>query len=68
MLPVKSQNLEIFLVRIREKTDQKNCVFGQLCGNCAFPQNFHTIKLGEITAFYTVDNVNNEFFHCMLDR
>ena len=25
-----------------------------LCGNCAFPQNFHTRKLGEITVFYTV--------------
>ena len=21
-------------------------------GNCAFPQNFHTSKLGEITVFY----------------
>ena len=26
----------------------------KLCGNCAFPQNFHTKKLGEITAFYAV--------------
>ena len=25
-----------------------------LCGNCAFPQNFHTIKLGKITVFYAV--------------
>ena len=24
----------------------------KLCGNCAFPQNFYTIKLGEITVFY----------------
>ena len=24
----------------------------KLCGNCAFPQNFHTRKLGEITIFY----------------
>ena len=23
----------------------------KLCGNCAFPQNFHTRKLGEITGF-----------------
>ena len=22
------------------------------CGNCAFPQSFHTRKLGEITVFY----------------
>ena len=31
--------------------------FGQiakLCGNCAFPQNFHTRKLGEIMVFYAV--------------
>ena len=26
----------------------------KLCGNCAFPQNFHTRKLGEITVFYGV--------------
>ena len=26
----------------------------KLCGNCAFPQNFHIKKLGEITAFYAV--------------
>ena len=23
-----------------------------LCGNCAFPQHFHTRKLGEITVFF----------------
>ena len=26
----------------------------KLCGNCAFPQNFHTRKLGKVTAFYAV--------------
>ena len=26
----------------------------KLCGNCAFLQNFHTRKLGEITVFFTV--------------
>ena len=26
----------------------------KLCGSCAFPRNFHTRKLGEITAFYAV--------------
>ena len=26
----------------------------KLCGNCAFPQTFHTIKLGEITVFVAV--------------
>ena len=25
-----------------------------ICGNGAFPQNFHTMKLGEITVFYAV--------------
>ena len=24
----------------------------KLCGNCTFPQNFRTRKLGEITVFY----------------
>ena len=27
----------------------------KLCRNCAFPQNFHTRKLGEITVFYAVN-------------
>ena len=27
----------------------------KVCGNCAFPQNFHTMKLSEITVFYAVD-------------
>ena len=27
----------------------------KLCGNCAFPQIFHTRKLGEITVFYAVN-------------
>ena len=27
----------------------------KLCGNCAFTQNFHTRKLGEITVFYAVN-------------
>ena len=26
----------------------------KLCGNCDFPQNFHTMKLGEITVFDSV--------------
>ena len=26
----------------------------KLSGNCAFPQNFHTMKLGEILVFYAV--------------
>ena len=34
----------------------------KLCGNCDFRQNFHTMKLGKITVFYTVyiyDNVKH---------
>ena len=27
-----------------------------VCENCAFPENFHTEELGEITVFYA-DNV-----------
>ena len=32
----------------------------KLCGNCAFPQNFLTRKLGEITVFYAVEGNNNK--------
>ena len=32
----------------------------KLCGNCAFPQNFHTRNLDGITAFYAVDP-NNQY-------
>ena len=41
-----------FLVRKFCGKTQANCP--RLCGNCAFPQYFHTRKLGEITAFYAV--------------
>ena len=30
----------------------------KLCGNCAFPQNFHNGKLGEITVFFTERSKN----------
>ena len=33
------------------------------CGNCAFPQNFHTRKLGEITVFYAVFAFKSISFH-----
>ena len=32
----------------------------KLCGNCAFPQNFHTRKLGEITVFFAVNVTDSE--------
>ena len=31
----------------------------KLCGNCTFPQNFHTKKLGEITVFFAVNYTVN---------
>ena len=33
---------------------QFRAICTKLCGNCVFPQNFHTIKLGEITVFFLV--------------
>ena len=32
--------------------------FGRFARNCAFPQNFHTMKLGEITAVYAVIDIS----------
>ena len=32
----------------------KEAIRPKLCGNCSFPQNLHTRKLGEITVFYVV--------------
>ena len=34
----------------------------KLCGNCAFPQNFHTRKSGEITVFFAVSSTDNAIF------
>ena len=36
------------------ETHSFRIVSGESPVNCAFPQNFHTVKLGEITAFYAV--------------
>ena len=33
---------------------RKNTVISPLCGNCSFPENFHTRKIGEITIFFAV--------------
>ena len=47
----------------------QNAIRPKLCGNCAFPQNFHTRKSGEITVFFAVQfleplsaNVNSAKF------
>ena len=31
----------------------------KLCGKCAFPQNFHTRKVGEITLFFAVEKIKS---------
>ena len=31
-------------------------ICSKLCGNCAFPRNLQTRKLGEITVFYAIKN------------
>ena len=36
--------------------------FPCFAGNCAFPQNFHTKKLGEITVFFAVWYFQKNFF------
>ena len=38
-------------------SSQFRAIRPKLCGNCVFPQNFHTMKLGEITVFYAVKDV-----------
>ena len=37
----------------------------KLCGNCAFPQNFHTRKLDEITVFLSSAMKYKVYFHSM---
>ena len=32
----------------------------KLCGNCAYPQIFHTRKLGEITVFHAICTFKND--------
>ena len=34
----------------------------KLCGNCAYPQNCHTRKSGEITAFYAREAIRERAF------
>ena len=54
----KYKDLEIQIVKMwKTKTKTiSHCVKyrPKLCGNCAFPQNFHTRRSGEITIFYAV--------------
>ena len=37
-------------------SSQFRAIRSKLCGKCAFPQNSHTRKLGEITIFFAVIN------------
>ena len=39
----------------------------KLCGNCSFPQNFHTRKLGETTVFYEVNGIGSLLFKHTFD-
>ena len=38
-------------------------LYMQQCGNCAFPQNFHTRKLSEITVFFVAQDA--VWLHCI---
>ena len=50
----KKTRVQFFLRRSSVNATAKNTVILKLCGNSAFPQNFHTSKLGEISVFYAV--------------
>ena len=42
------------------------CIRPKLCGDCAFPQNFHTRKLDKIMVFYAVTRSSwNITFACL---
>ena len=47
----------VYTLRKIPKSHQIYC-----CGNYAFPQNFQTKKLGEISVFYTVHVTRNWFY------
>ena len=40
----------------------------KLCGNCAFPINFHTRKLGAISVFYAVRFTRNHLSNYQFDQ
>ena len=52
-------NLKFRVNQIQWEENYETKEFSQLCGNCAFPQNFHTKELGEITVFYAVELTQN---------
>ena len=39
---------------VEKHSGKTQAIRPKLCGNCAFPQNFHTRKLGEITVLLTM--------------
>ena len=54
-----SEKIWIFAVAQIIKSTDWHCketiaIHPKLCGNCTFPQNSHTRKLGEIRVFYVV--------------
>ena len=38
-----------------------SAILPKLRGNCAFPKNFHTRQLGEITVFYSMYSLLSEY-------
>ena len=60
---ISCEFLQRFVLNTAQNTAvSPNFMVWKFCGkvqfphtrNCAFPQNFHTMKLGEITVFYAV--------------
>ena len=55
---VKNRNFNKFsgveILQKRILSVEFQVIRSKLCGNCAFPQNFHTRKLDEITVFHAV--------------
>ena len=47
-------------LRKRTVSGESRANLPKLCGKCAFPQNFHTTKLGENTVFHVVNQTQNQ--------
>ena len=50
-----NDQLPSWTIKIENPSDIEILICPKLCGNCAFPQNFHTRKLGEITVFFATN-------------
>ena len=63
------------IVSVENGQRHSNCLsvfhyfHSKLCRNFAFPKNFHTRKLGEITVFYAViSNVSQKVFSMIMAK